>query len=155
MFRLTIFFILNMASICTWAQSETIDTSAVPPPLQEKPEKEVVENLIEVEQQAEFPNGTAALYRWLIKKIKYPETAYLNRIEGTVVLTFIIEKDGSVSNINVLREVGGGCTEEAIRVIKKMPKWKPGKHDGHVVKVKYTLPVHFKLDKKIVNIEKG
>ena len=68
-----------------------------------------------------------------------------NGIEGTVYIEFVIGKDGSVTGANVKRGIGGGCNEEALRVVNSMPKWKPGKQQGNPVKVKYTLPVKFKL----------
>lgn len=117
-----------------------------PPPPEEKPEPEQAMELFAVEQQPEFPDGTAALYKWLGQNIKYPAIARENGIEGQVVLSFVVEKDGSITEIRPLRELGGGCTDEAIRVVKSMPKWKPGKQNGRPVKVKYTLPVKFKLE---------
>jgi protein TonB len=117
-----------------------------PPPPEEKPEPEQALELFAVEQQPEFPDGTAALYKWLGQNIKYPAIARENGIEGQVVLSFVVEKDGSITDIKPLRELGGGCTDEAIRVVKMMPKWRPGKQNGRAVKVKYTLPVKFKLE---------
>ena len=93
-----------------------------------------------------FPGGDAALYKYLGKNIKYPPIARENNITGMVVLKFVINEDGSISDIQVLRDIGGGCAEEAIRVVKKMPNWKPGKQRGKAVKVHFNLPVRFTLN---------
>ncbi len=77
--------------------------------------------------------------------IRYPEMARQNGIEGTVYLKFVVEKDGSISNPQVIRNIGGGCGAEALRVVGKMPKWTPGKQRGRVVRVLFTLPVKFSL----------
>lgn len=98
-----------------------------------------------VEESPQFPGGEDSLYDFLAKNIRYPDEAYHNKITGTVFVTFTIEKDGSVSNIKILRNIGGGCGEEAVRVIKLMPKWKPGKQSGKPVRCEYTLPIKFEL----------
>ena len=104
-----------------------------------------VYNVTEVEQKPNFIGGDAALFKYLGENIKYPAMARENGIEGTVYVEFIIAKDGSITEANVKRGIGGGCNEEALRVVNSMPKWKPGKQQGNPVKVKYTLPVKFKL----------
>lgn len=94
----------------------------------------------------EYQGGIKKMYEFLASSIKYPRMALDSRLEGNVYLEFIIEKNGSISNISVIRdEVGGGCAQEAIRVVKQMPKWKPGSQYGKSVRVKFTLPVHFKI----------
>ncbi|PLW93191.1 MAG: energy transducer TonB [Marinilabiliales bacterium] len=93
----------------------------------------------------EFPGGEEALFLYLGNNIKYPRAAREIDLQGTVILQFIIEKDGSVSNVVVARGIGGGCDEEAVRVVQKMPKWTPGKQYGRPVRVQYTLPVRFVL----------
>ncbi len=87
----------------------------------------------------------AALIRYFAKHIKYPSIARENRIEGRVILRFVIDENGDVQNTKTLRGVSGGCSEEALRVLKNMPKWKAGRHGGRNVKVNFTLPVTFKL----------
>jgi protein TonB len=114
------------------------------PPVVEVPKKEEV--FTRVEQMPQFGSGERELLEYLAKNIKYPAFARINSIQGTVVIQFIVDKDGSVTEPTVVREVGGGCDEEAIRVIKSMPKWIPGKQQGKPVKVRYTLPVKFKLE---------
>lgn len=98
-----------------------------------------------VENQPEFPGGMEALYKYLAQNIKYPQLARDNNITGKVYVTFVVEKDGSIANPKVLRDIGGGCGAEAIRVVKSMPKWTPGKQRGKAVRVQFNLPVNFNL----------
>ena len=109
--------------------------------------EEVVEDKIFtiVEQQPEFPGGFAELQKYLGKNINYPSLARDAGISGTVYVTFVVGKDGSVSAAKILRGIGGGCDKEALRVIAKMPNWKPGKQRGKPVKVQYNVPVRFTL----------
>ena len=124
-------------------QDEVIEEYIAP----EVEEEEVVEAEIFtiVEEMPDFPGGLAKLADYLGKNIKYPQMARESGIQGLVFVNFVIEPDGSVSNVNVMRSLGGGCDEEAIRVVKSMPKWKPGKQRGKAVRVSYILPVNFKL----------
>ncbi len=101
--------------------------------------------LMFVEQMPSFPGGEQALQEYLYKNIRYPAAARENGIEGTVVLQFVVGSDGAISEIKVLRDVKGGCTDEAIRVVKNMPKWTAGKQNGVAVPVFFNLPVTFKL----------
>ena len=103
------------------------------------------EVFVVVEEEPEFPGGMEALYRYLASNIKYPELAKKEKIQGTVYVSFVVEKDGSVTNIKVLRDIGGGCSEEAVRVVRQMPKWKPGRQRGQRVRVQYNLPIKFSL----------
>lgn len=98
-----------------------------------------------VEEMPEFLGGLDQLMKYLSENIKYPEEAIEKGIQGRVLVNFVVEPDGSVSNVKVSRSLGGGCDEEAIRVVKSMPKWKPGKQRGKVVRVSYILPIFFKL----------
>jgi TonB family protein len=98
------------------------------------------------EQMPEFPGGEDALIRYLQQNIRYPKYAAENEIEGTVQVEFIVNEDGSIQNTKVVKGIKGGCDEEALRVVKSMPKWKPGKQDGHEIKVYYTLPITFRLE---------
>ncbi len=113
----------------------------------EEVEEEFVEEEIFtiVQDMPSFPGGDAAMLSYLGKNIKYPTLAKESGIQGTVYVTFVVEKDGSVSNVKVLRGIGGGCDEEAIRVVKSMPRWTPGKQRGKPVKVQYNLPCRFVL----------
>ncbi len=116
-------------------------------PSMEKP-VEVDDNAVVlfVEQKPEFENGEKALYEFLGKNILYPTIARENGIQGTVFVGFVVSKDGTIRNVEIKRGIGGGCNEEAMRVIKLMPKWKPGKQNGKAVNVAFTLPVKFRLD---------
>ena len=102
--------------------------------------------LLFVEQKPEFEDGDKAMYEFLSKNINYPAIARESSISGTVFVGFVVSKDGSIRNVEIKRGIGGGCNEEAIRVIKLMPKWKPGKQNGKAVNVAFTLPVKFRLD---------
>ena len=93
----------------------------------------------------EFPGGLDSMYAFIYRIINYPQEAMDSNIQGRVVVTFIVEKDGQILDASVLEDIGGGCGEEAIRVIKAMPKWKPGMQKGKPVRVRYTLPVTFRL----------
>ena len=99
-----------------------------------------------VEQMPAFPGGEEKLLEFLSKNIEYPEEARKAEIQGRVFVGFVVEKDGSVGDVKVLRGIGGGCDEEAVRVVKSMPKWKPGMHKGEPVRVSYQIPIHFKLE---------
>ena len=106
----------------------------------EQPE---VYNVVEVDP--EFPGGIEALYKYLAENITYPQQAKDSGIQGRVYVTFVVEKDGSITGAEVLRGIGGGCDEEALRVVNAMPKWTPGKQLGEPVRVQFNLPVVFKL----------
>ena len=101
-----------------------------------------------VEQMPEFPGGMGECMKWLQTNIKYPKEAKEKGEQGRVILQFIVEKDGSITDVKVVRSVSPALDAEAIRVASAMPKWKPGMQRGKVVKVKYTLPVMFSLEKK-------
>lgn len=98
-----------------------------------------------VEEPPLFPGGDDKLFEYLSKNIKYPTIAKENNIQGRVYVTFVVDKDGKVKDAKVLRGIGGGCDEEALRVVKNMPEWKPGRQNGRSVLVQYNLPVLFNL----------
>ena len=98
-----------------------------------------------VEQMPSFPGGMAALMAYLQKSIKYPPVAEENGIQGRVVCTFVVERDGSVTDVRVAKSVDPSLDKEAVRVVSAMPKWIPGRQNGQSVRVKYTLPVTFRL----------
>ncbi len=110
-------------------------------------EEEVQEEkiFIVVEDQPSFPGGEKARMKYLANNIEYPQLARESGIQGTVYVTFVVEKDGSVTDVRVLRGIGGGCDEEAIEVVKNMPKWKPGKQRGKPVRVQFNMPIRFTL----------
>jgi protein TonB len=98
-----------------------------------------------VEDMPEFPGGEQAMMKFVSENVQYPEEAKEKEISGRVLVGFIVEKDGSVNEVKIVRGIGGGCDEEAVRVVKAMPKWKPGKQDGKTVRVSYTMPFFFKM----------
>jgi protein TonB len=98
-----------------------------------------------VEQAPTFPGGDGAFGKYLGKNIRYPAIARENNVQGRVVLTFVVERDGSLTDIKVLRSLGSGTDEEAVRVLKASPKWKPGIQNGRPVRVQYSIPVNFTL----------
>lgn len=100
-----------------------------------------------MEQMPEFPGGTEKLMIFIKKELKYPQEAYKNGVQGRVYVQFIVDIDGSIIDVKVIRGVDQLLDEEAIRIIKLMPKWKPGKQNGTPVKVSMTVPVTFKIDK--------
>ena len=111
-----------------------------------EPEKPVEEEIfVAVEQQAEFPGGLPALMKWLNSQIRYPEAAQQNDIQGRVIVKFVVEKDGSIGAATILKGVDKDLDREALRVVKKMPKWQPGKNNGVAVRSYFNLPVTFKL----------
>jgi len=99
-----------------------------------------------VEVQPSFMGGNNEMYKFLGKNLKYPSAAQSANIQGKVFLSFIVEKDGSISGIESMNGIGFGCDEEAIRVMKLMPKWIAGKQNGRNVRVKFTIPVFFRLN---------
>ena len=112
-------------------------------PEPEKPKEEEI--FVAVEQQAEFPGGQAALMKWLSTNVRYPESAQQNDVQGRVIVKFVVEKDGSIGTATILKGVDKDLDREALRVVKKMPKWQPGKNNGVAVRSYFNLPVVFKL----------
>jgi protein TonB len=113
--------------------------------IEEEQDEDEVKIFTVVENDPEFPGGMDALYKYLAENIKYPQLARDNGITGKVYVTFVVERDGSIANPKILRDIGGGCGAEAIRVVKAMPKWTPGKQRGKAVRVQFNLPVNFNL----------
>ena len=99
-----------------------------------------------VEQMPQFPNGEEAMMQYIAEQVKYPAEAKKADAQGRVFVGFIVEPDGGLSDFKVLRGIGHGCDEEALRVVKSMPKWKPGMQRGKAVRVQYLVPVNFKLE---------
>ncbi|MCT4600602.1 MAG: energy transducer TonB [Marinifilaceae bacterium] len=111
----------------------------------EDEEEEEEQIYVKVQKMPSFPGGPKAMYRYLGKNIKYPVIAAENGISGRVFIGFVVEKDGSITNVKVLRPVDPYLDKEAIRVVKAMPKWSPGVQMNKPVRVKYTVPVNFQL----------
>ena len=112
-------------------------------PVIAEPEEEEIFNY--VAQMPSFPNGQEAMYQYIYKHMKYPAIARERRIEGNVIVQFVVSKDGEIINTKILRSLGGGLDQEALRVINGMPRWNPGKHNGKPVAVTFTLPIKFAL----------
>ena len=121
-----------------------IAVAAPPPPPAPKPE--VATKIFDVvEEMPSFPGGNGALMSYLASNIKYPVVAQENGVQGRVIVSFVVERDGSISDVRVARSVDPSLDREAQRVGKSMPRWKPGKQNGSAVRVKYTVPVVFRL----------
>ena len=125
--------------------SEAEQEAYVPPAVVEEEEESEQQIFTVVETMPEFPGGMGALMQYLAKSIKYPVIAQENGIQGRVTCTFVINKDGSIVDAQVLRGIDPSLDKEALRVINAMPKWSPGKQRGKPVRVKYTVPVTFRL----------
>ena len=126
-------------------QNEIIEEYTYEAPEIEEEDIQEEEIFLSVEENPEFPGGPAKLLEYVQKNLKYPMMARESDIQGRVFVGFVVEKDGSISNVRVLRGIGGGCDEEAVRVVQSLPKFKPGKQRGNPVRVQYTLPIVFKL----------
>lgn len=113
---------------------------------QPKVVEEKTYELFDIQKPPSFPGGDGELMKFLAKNIEYPTLAKENNIQGVVALTFVVGKDGSVTDVQVVKDIGGGCGKEAVRVVKSMPKWVAGEANGNPVKVRFTLPVRFRLD---------
>lgn len=126
------------------ASQAQVDTYV--PPVEEE-EEEVDENyvFVTVEKMPEFPGGEAALLKWISDHLNYPTIAAENGVQGRVACTFVVEPDGSVSNVEVVRPVDPNLDKEALRVLKQLPKFRPGEQRGKPVRVKYSVPVRFRL----------
>ena len=127
-------------------QSRAQIQTFVPPPPPPKPKEEATEEIfVVVEEMPEFPGGQSALMKYLSENIRYPVIAQENGIEGRVICPFVVERDGSITDVQVVRGVDPSLDKEAVRVIQSMPKWKPGKQRGKPVRVRFTLPIVFRL----------
>ncbi|MBZ4657334.1 MAG: Cell envelope biosis protein TonB [Methermicoccus sp.] len=132
---------INMEDDQSKAQIQTY----TPPPPPKQVEEEEEEIFVVVENQPEFPGGLAAMMKFLSENIKYPVIAQENGIQGRVICNFVVERDGSITDVQVVRGVDPSLDKEAVRVIQSMPKWKPGMQRGKPVRVRFTLPVVFRL----------
>lgn len=122
------------------------DIATVAPPPPPAPKPEVATKVFDVvEEMPSFPGGQGALMKYLASNIKYPVVAQENGVQGRVIVSFVVERDGSISDVKVARSVDPSLDREAQRVVKSMPRWSPGKQNGSTVRVKYTVPVVFRL----------
>lgn len=128
-----------------------------PPTIEENPHELIVETpkapveektyeMFDIQKPPSFPGGEGELLKYLAENIKYPPLARENNIQGVVALTFVVGKDGKVREVKIVKDIGGGCGKEAVRVVESMPKWIPGEANGNPVKVRFTLPVRFRLE---------
>jgi protein TonB len=124
-----------------------MDEYQAPVAVKQEEEEEVQEQEIfqVVENAPAFPGGDMARMKFLQDNIKYPQMARESGIQGTVYVTFVVERNGSVTDVKILRGIGGGCDEEAVRVVQNMPKWEPGKQRGKPVRVQFNMPIKFTL----------
>ena len=129
---LMILLVCGFFSLTAKAQKDTISENKV---------------FTSVERVPSFPGGMEAFYNFLSKNIVYPKAARDKNTQGKVIVSFIVERDGKLNLVKVARGIGDGCDEEAIRVIKLSPPWKPGMQNGHTVRVAYSVPINFALSK--------
>jgi TonB family protein len=145
-------FILPLCVLCIWCcqkredftekgASDGVERAAALPSASDH-----ALELYQIQQLPEFEGGMTALMRYLGEHIQYPQEARAKKIEGKAAIQFIVEKDGSISQVEILKDVAGGCGAEAARVVASMPRWKPGLLEGRPVRVRYTLPVRFRLE---------
>ena len=154
----------DVISVTNVGELEVVgDVMAVPPPPPPQlPDEDVIVGMVDdtipieeggiddeifpvVDVEPCFPGGMEAMYKFLAENIKYPQEAKDNNISGKVYVTFVVETDGRITNPRLLRDIGGGCGQEAIRVVKSMPRWNPGKNNGQPARVQFNLPVNFTL----------
>lgn len=128
-------------------QNTQVEEYKAPVAVRQEAEAEIQEQEIfrVVETAPAFPGGDGARMKFLQDNIKYPQMARESGIQGTVYVTFVVERNGSVTDVKILRGIGGGCDEEAVRVVQNMPKWEPGKQRGKPVRVQFNMPIKFTL----------
>lgn len=140
----------------------TVIFGQVPPPPPPPPPPPQVEEIFKVvEKMPSFPGcetirdkaekrkcSNEKMYAFIDEKMEYPELAKNNGIEGTVVIRFVVERDGTIANPEIIRDIGAGCGKEALRIVKTFPRWNPGKQRGRPVRVQFNLPVKFNIEKK-------
>lgn len=153
LFAVVLFFSAGTISPVS-AQDKTVSTEKQPQASAQQAQKQEApvygtDSKSRPDHQPEYPGGMEALTQFLMKNITYPENAKKNGIQGKVFVNFIVETDGSIANAKVMKGIGGGCDEEALRVVNLMPKWKPGSmKDGKIVRVLFVLPIQFALSDK-------
>ncbi len=138
---------VEVASVEINTEDDKNKVVVVSAPVTSAPIEEEEDNVVfqVVEKMPSFPGGDAALFKFLGDNVKYPVIAQENGVQGRVICQFVVNRDGTIVDVEVVRSVDASLDKEAIRVIKSMPKWSPGQQRGKPVRVKYTLPVNFKL----------
>jgi protein TonB len=140
---------LNQEELATTVTNVAIDENFT---IEEKVEEKVIEEedktppFTVVEEMPSFPGGEESRLRFLQENIQYPQVAKESGIQGTVYVSFVVDSKGKINDVRILRGIGGGCDEEAVRVIRMMPSWNPGKQAGKAVKVQFTMPIKFTLN---------
>jgi protein TonB len=125
----------------------TVDEAPSLDPVIEAPKvEEKTYEMFDIQKEPSFPGGQQEMYKWLAKNVEYPEMAKEAGISGQAVVTFVVGKDGSIRDVAIVKDPGGGCGKAVKTTVEKMPKWSPGEANGHPVKVRYTLPFKFKLE---------
>jgi len=132
--------------------TQKLQKTQKPAKVTSKPDKKGTYTI--VEEPPSFPGGEKARVQYMLDNLKYPEGAKSKGIQGTVFVAYIVRADGSISDAKVLRGIGGGCDEEALRVVNAMPKWDPGKQRGKAVNVQFNMPIKFALDNSPAKSEK-
>jgi protein TonB len=127
------------------ADEKTVVEEYVAPSIVVEEEEEEKQIFIIVEESAGYPGGEEGRQKFLQDNLRYPAIARESGIQGTIYITFVVERDGSLTDIKILRGIGGGCDEEAMRVVKLMPKWAPGKQRGKAVRTQFNMPIKFTL----------
>ncbi|MCX6242316.1 MAG: energy transducer TonB [Bacteroidetes bacterium] len=146
------FSIKSYAQYNQYNQYETqAGTPALAPPRhhnppQDKKVKDSIKVYQKIEKQPEYPGGTDAMFKFIFENMKYPKEARSKNIEGKVIVNFTVRSNGLVTDVETMRGIGGGCDEEAVRLVKLMPKWKPGEDLGKPIDVSMIVPVKFSLD---------
>jgi len=149
---LTVLFSITVSKRITAQENPVKSNSDVSKQEIQTQEKEV---FTVVEKMPRFPGGDEARIKYMVENIHYPEAARKNGIKGTVYISFIVEKDGKISTVKVIRGIGGGCDEEAFRVIQNMPDWEPGKQKGEPVRTILNIPIKFDFKEDVKKTEKN
>lgn len=139
----TLFALLPLLFICAITFAQSNDTLKI-----NDSQSDSLEFVIVAEVLAQFPGGQEACIEFIKNNIKYPEEALTKGTSGTVYVSFVVEKDGSLTEITVLRGIGSGCDEEALRIVRLMPKWIPATYQGIIVRQKLNMPIRFFLKNK-------
>ncbi len=128
------------------APPSIVETPSLDPVIEAPKVEEKTYEMFDIQKEPNFPGGLQEMYKWLNKNVVYPEMAKESGTSGQVVLTFVVGSDGSINDVTIVKDIGGGCGKSVKTTVEKMPKWSPGEANGHPVKVRYTLPFKFKLE---------
>lgn len=132
---------ITITEINSNSDTETITTLSEDAPIFEQEDDNTIYNSAGIEVQPEFPGGNKILFTFISKNFKYTDEMKENEVKGRVVASFVVEKDGSLSDIKVIRSIGYGTEDEVLRILKSMPKWIPGEQNGKKVRCSYLIPI--------------